>query len=233
MLRSVRPNLDTPEHRTQATHWARERAKPLPSVLSKLGVTSSPDTALPRIDPLILSDAKVRASRSGVKMGGPGYVDLIYAATRLTAARTAIETGVAYGWSSLAFLAAMQANDGRLVSVDRPYPGVGNEPFVGIAVPETLRDRWHLVREPDRNGLHRAVAQFPQGIDIAHYDSDKSYRGRVFGYAIIWNALKRGGLFMSDDIQDNMAFAHFVAEKNLKFGVTESDGKYVGIAVKA
>jgi len=70
-------------------------------------------------------------------------------------------------------------------------------------------------------------------VDIAHYDSDKSYRGRVFGYAIIWNALKPGGLFMSDDIQDNMAFAHFVAQKSLNFGVTESDGKYVGIAVKA
>jgi methyltransferase family protein len=233
MLRSVRPNLDTPELRTEATHWARERANPLPSVLSKLGVTISPDAVLPRIDPQILSDAKVRASRSGVKMGGPGYVDLIYAATRLTAARAAIETGVAYGWSSLAFLAAMQANDGRLVSVDRPYPGVGNEPFVGIAVPEGLRERWHLVREPDRNGLHRAVARFPQGVDIAHYDSDKSYRGRVFGYAIIWNALKSGGLFMSDDIQDNMAFAHFVAQTGSNFGVAETDGKYVGIAVKA
>ena len=71
------------------------------------------------------------------------------------------------------------------------------------------------------------------GIDIAHYDSDKSYQGREFAYPIIWNALKPGGLFISDDIQDNMAFAHFVEESGLRYGVTETGGKYVGIALKS
>lgn len=126
----------------------------------------------------------------------------------------------------------MQGTDGRLVSVDRPYPGAGNEPFVGIVVPEDLRRNWTIVREPDRNGLRKALAKFPDGIDIAHYDSDKSYRGRLYSYPLLWNALKPGGVFISDDIQDNMAFAAFVDTRSLSYAVTESGGKFVGIAIK-
>jgi len=230
--RYIQPNLDTVHWQEKAARWAGVRARPLGELLCRFGLTDSETAPVPRLDANLLRDAEERARRSGCKMGGPAYIDLIYAVTRLMAARDVIETGVAYGWSSLAFLAAM-GEGGRLVSVDRPYPGEGNEPFVGIAVPDAFKSRWQIIREPDRNGLRKAVAQFPHGIDIAHYDSDKSYQGREFAYPIIWNALKPGGLFISDDIQDNMAFAHFVEESGLRYGVTETGGKYVGIAVKS
>ncbi|MFV0281806.1 MAG: hypothetical protein ACK5JM_13735, partial [Rhodoblastus sp.] len=69
-------------------------------------------------------------------------------------ARRMVETGVAYGWSSLALLAASEDRpDSRLVSVDMPYPKMNNEAFVGIVVPERFHARWKLVRKPDRNGL--------------------------------------------------------------------------------
>jgi predicted O-methyltransferase YrrM len=232
MKRYVQPNLDTPHWQEKATRWAAVRARPLGELLSRFELTDTETAPIPKLNADLLRDAEERAARSGCKMGGPAYLDLIYAVSRLVPARDVIETGVAYGWSSLAFLAAM-GESGRLVSVDRPYPGAGNEPFVGIAVPDTFRRRWKIIHEPDRNGLRKAVAQFPHGIDIAHYDSDKSYQGREFAYPIIWNALKPGGLFISDDIQDNMAFAHFVEERGLRYGVTETDGKYVGIAVKS
>jgi len=230
--RYAQPNLDTPHWQDKAVQWAQARAKPLGELLFKFGLTGSQSGPIPTLDAALLHLAQRRAAQSGCKMGGPAYLDLIYAVTRLTSARTVVETGVAYGWSSLAFLAAM-GDAGRLVSVDRPYPGAGNELFVGIAVPDEFRRRWLIIAEPDRNGLRKAVAQFPQGIDVAHYDSDKSYQGREFAYPIIWNALKPGGVFISDDIQDNMAFAHFVEEKGLRYGVTEAQGKYVGIAMKA
>jgi len=230
--RYVQPNLDTPHWQEKAARWAQVRTRPLEELLFRFGLTKSETDPVPRLDPRLLWDAQERAARSGCKMGGPAYLDLIYAVARLMSARDVIETGVAYGWSSLAFLAAI-GEGGRLVSVDRPYPGAGNEPFVGIAVPEDFKRRWQIIREPDRNGLRKAVAQFPRGIDIAHYDSDKSYQGREFAYPIIWDALKPGGLFISDDIQDNMAFAHFVEEQGLRYGVTQSQGKYVGIARKA
>jgi predicted O-methyltransferase YrrM len=113
-----------------------------------------------------------------------------------------------------------------------PYAKMGNEPFVGIVVPKSLREHWALIRLPDRNGLKRAIAKFNGSIDFAHYDSDKSYYGRAFAYPLIWRALAPGGVFISDDIQDNMRFAEFVIEQGVPFAVTESAGKYVGICRK-
>lgn len=232
-IKPFQPDLDTAHWRAEATRWAQDRAEPLDTLLAQLGI--APAGAMPpSLDPAVLETARTRAARSPHKMGGAGHIDLVHAVTRLKRPQAVVETGVAYGWSSLAFLAAMQANrQGRLVSVDRPYPGAGNEPYVGIAVPDEYRERWTVIREPDRNGLYRAVARFPDGIDIAHYDSDKSYRGRMFGYAVLWKALRPGGLFISDDIQDDMAFADFVARKDARYGVTPLGGKYVGMAVKA
>jgi predicted O-methyltransferase YrrM len=232
-MRYFQANLDGDFYQAQATAWARERVQPLSALLAQFGLIAGPSAVLPGIDPELLKAARRRGERARHKMGGGGHVDLIYAIARLTAARACLETGVAYGWSSLALLAAMEKNGGgRLVSVDRPYPGMGNENDVGIVVPERFKHCWTIIREPDRNGLHRAAEAFPQGADIAHYDSDKSYRGRMFGYPILWDTLKPGGLFVSDDIQDNMAFADFVRQKDASFGVVEGKDKYVGIAVK-
>jgi predicted O-methyltransferase YrrM len=234
MKRYVQPHLDTTDWQAKAVRWAEARAKPLNEVLFRFGLIGSEKSTIPRLDEQLLRAAERKAALSGCKMGGPGYLDLIYAATRLKTVDAAIETGVAFGWSSLAFLAAMaEADHGRLISIDRPYPGAGNEPFVGIAVPDKFRRRWKIIREPDRNGLRKAVLQFPDGIDIAHYDSDKSYQGRQFGYPILWNALKPGGLFISDDIQDNMAFADFAEERGLRHAVVKANGKYIGLAIKS
>jgi predicted O-methyltransferase YrrM len=232
-MRYFQANLDSDFHQARALNWARERAQPLAVLLAQFGLVVGPSAALPGMDPDILKAARRRGERARHKMGGGGHIELIYAIARLTAARACLETGVAYGWSSLALLTAMEKNGGgRLVSVDRPYPGMGNEGDVGVVVPERFKHCWTIIREPDRNGLHRAAAAFPEGIDIAHYDSDKSYRGRMFGYPILWDVLKPGGVFLSDDIQDNMAFADFVRDKDASFGVVEGHGKYVGIAVK-
>ena len=43
----------------------------------------------------------------------------------------------------------------------------------------------------------------------------------------------RGGVFISDDIQDNLAFSDFVRATGARFGVIETAGKFVGIAIKA
>lgn len=231
-LRYVQQDLDAPALQRAATDWARERAQPLPQVLLQLGLIANVAAPLPRMEPEIVRAAQRRITQSQCRMGGGADTGLLYAVTRLTGATRVIETGVAFGWSSLAFLSAMAGGDGRLVSVDRPYPGDGTEAFVGLAVPERLKDRWTIIAAPDRNGLKRATAKFPQGVDIVHYDSDKSYRGRKFGYAILWAALRPGGIFLSDDIQDNLAFAHFVARRGLDCAVLDVKGKYAGIVIK-
>ena len=110
-----------------------------------------------------------------------------------------------------------------------PYAKMNNEPYVGVCVPERLRSRWTLIREPDRNGLTKALSAFPESkIDFAHYDSDKSYWGRRWAYPRIWRALRPGGIFMSDDIQDNFYFREFTESLGLDPAVIEYMGKYAG-----
>ena len=69
-------------------------------------------------------------------------------------------------------------------------------------------------------------------LDLCHYDSDKTYYGRRWAYPKLWKALRPGGIFVSDDIQDNFAFREFVESRSLDYRVVESQGKYVGVCRK-
>ena len=113
-----------------------------------------------------------------------------------------------------------------------PYPKLNNEKFVGVVVPENLKSTWEVIKEPDRNGLKKALKKMGGKIDICHYDSDKSYQGREFAYPLLWDSLSIGGIFISDDIQDNFAFRDFVISKKLTFAITEHQGKYIGVVKK-
>ena len=104
--------------------------------------------------------------------------------------------------------------------------------LIGVAVDPNLRDYWELKREPDRYALPRAIASIPDGVELVHYDSDKSYYGRKWSQEIIWSSLKKGGIFISDDVEDNTAFMEFVSSKNLKFNLVEFENKFVGIIKK-
>lgn len=67
---------------------------------------------------------------------------------------------------------------------------------------------------------------------MCHYDSDKSYDGRMWSYSILWNALKRGGFFISDDIGDNVAFRDFANAVKANPIVIRKGKKYIGLIVK-
>ncbi|MER9120476.1 class I SAM-dependent methyltransferase [Mesorhizobium sp. M0954] len=231
-MRKTRPNRDGAALRAKATEWAAKRQSSVEDALRIVGL-DVPASGIPKVDPNLLKEAEGRARASAVTMGGAGDLDLLHAAVSLSGAKAVVETGVAYGWSSLAILSALNGREGAcLVSVDMPYAKRNNEPFVGIAVPDRLRSNWTLLREPDRNGLKKAVALHHAQIDLCHYDSDKSYYGRKFAYPILWESLEQGGIFISDDIQDNMCFAEFVQVIGYDFAVTHADGKFVGIMRK-
>lgn len=220
--------------RPQATAWAAEQAISAEQALSLIGLYDPAASPFPTFPANLMQDATDRARAAKVTMGGPADLDLLYAAVVLARPRAAVETGVAYGWSSLVILAAMEHHDcGELVSVDMPYVKRDNDPWVGIVVPDSLRHRWRLIREPDRNGLKKAIAICGGEIDLCHYDSDKSYAGRLYAYPLLWRALRPGGIFISDDIQDNFGFRDFCASRGLQFHVTESAGKFIGIARKS
>lgn len=201
--------------------------------LEAVGLLEPGATDVPNLPHELVTEAESLARGSAVRMGGAADLQLLHAAVVLSGARSVVETGVAYGWSSLAILSGMSERPGaRLVSVDMPYPKMGNEAFVGIVVPERMRPSWRLIREPDRRGLEKAIVSLGGAVDLCHYDSDKSYWGRRYGFERMWNSLRPGGVFISDDIQDNMAFREFMSRKQVDFAVTTYIGKYIGIARK-
>ncbi len=229
--RKFRADRGTAAEKDRAYAWAEERAEPPREALARLGIPVT--EPLPVLPQDLVADAETRVSEVSVEMGGAGDLSLIHAAVALSGARCVVETGVAYGWSSLAILSALGGRDGaRLVSVDMPYPGRGNEAWVGVAVPETLRPNWTLLRLPDRPGILRAIAEHGGTIDLAHYDSDKSWYGRMYAFPHLWKALAPGGLLLMDDIQDNMAFAEVVEDLGLEVAVTTAGGKFVGLIRK-
>lgn len=181
--------------------------------------------------PEILSEAKNIEKNCPVKMGGAGALDLIYYITEFTNAKNVLETGVAYGWSSLAVLLSLQKREGILYSSDMPYLGKDNDQYVGCVVPENLKKYWKLFRFADKESLPKIFKE-KTNFDFVHYDSDKSYKGRMWAYPILWGELRNGGVLMSDDIGDNAAFMDFCKVNNFTPYIVGFDGKYAGFIIK-
>lgn len=218
--------------RQEMESWCAERCVDTHIALSQLtGITEL--TPVNRLFSSHFEHALKISKACPVKMGGPGDLDLLYWSAEHLKASKVIETGVAYGWSSLAILLSLQnRKDSRLISTDMPYPNLNNEPYVGCVVSEELRSKWQIIKNADRQALPEAIKILKQ-IDMCHYDSDKSYDGRMWAFPILWNALRHGGFFISDDIGDNVAFRVFSDMVKCNPIVIKVDNKYVGILVKS
>ncbi len=166
-----------------------------------------------------------------IKMGGAGALERLHAACEFTQAKNVVETGVAYGWSSLAALVSLEKSGGTLYSSDMPYLGQDGAQYVGCVIPERLKSQWKLFRHADRESLPKIVKK-TSSIDVVHYDSDKSYEGMIWAYETLFPQLKKGGVFISDDINDNSAFQDFCEQKNIEPTIVEFEGKFVGFFVK-
>lgn len=222
--------------RRVAEQWAAERAVDVDTALARLEINA--EQTLAALFPDVTKAAQKRAAECPVEMGGGGAADLLFRLARHLQAKRVVETGVAYGFSSLALLLALKETGGKLASVDMPYPGRGNEKYVGCAVPEDLRTHWELLRYPDSIGLPKALVSMAGEVDLVHYDSDKSYEGRSWAYPLIWAHIRPGGIFVSDDVDDNTAFRDFAAELELEPVVANAPGgggsgsRNVGILIK-
>lgn len=170
---------------------------------------------------------------SKVIQGGPGAVPLIYFLTRYLRPACAVETGVASGWSTAAFLSAMDKNSsGQLFSSDLPYPDrEGSELAVGLVVSPKFRERWRLFLGPDCETLPKLLRE-TGSIELFHYDSDKSPRGREFAARLVWENLAEHAAIIFDDVQDNLHFATFVKRFGLRYHVFGFQGKFVGLALR-
>ncbi|HWA31422.1 MAG TPA: class I SAM-dependent methyltransferase [Rhizomicrobium sp.] len=164
-------------------------------------------------------------------LAGSSDLRLAYSAAIGTGAQDILETGVALGWSSLAFLKAIERTGGRLVSVDRPYPFLIGQSWVGAAVPSDMRAHWTLLRHSDRRGIPQAL-HLSDGYDLIHYDSDKTQEGRNWAYPRLWRALRPGGLLISDDVGDNESWMAFCRANGVPPVVVRRRRAFSGLARK-
>ncbi len=170
--------------------------------------------------------------KTPIKMGGAGSLSVIYYINEYVSSHRSIETGVAYGWSSFAALASLVKRNGTLFSSDMPYILQNqSEDFVGCVIPEKYKNNWDLYRFADKESLPKIFAK-ADSLDVVHYDSDKTYDGRIWAYTLLWDRLRVGGVFMSDDIGDNAAFKDYCESKGISPHIIEFDGKYAGVAIK-
>jgi len=180
---------------------------------------------------------RLMINKSDTKFGGAGHLNLIYSLCEKLNICNAVETGVAYGWSSLAILLSISKRKGSLVSTDMEVIKQKNYGMIGIAVNKKYHNNWHIVKQPDIYGLNTSIKKLNYNYDFVHYDSDKSYYGRRWSYPILYKYLNTGGVFVSDDIQDNEYFKEFVETNNLEFYVLKLSyksgyEKFVGVVFK-
>jgi hypothetical protein len=169
-----------------------------------------------------------------VDLGGGGFYPFLYFITRYTQPNIIVETGVAAGFSSSAFLTAIDSNGkGTLYSSDFPYFRLPSpEKYIGIVVEKSFKKYWHLYIDGDEINLPKILNKIDK-IDIFHYDSDKSYSGRKMAMSLIKNKLSDQGIILMDDIQDNCFFYDYIQEYNPShWCVFEFKGKYIGMVGK-
>jgi len=232
IVTKFKPTKDSSYHIEIATKWCKDNLGTMEECLVNIGINSSKMA----IEDAFTDEYKSKISNiidsSKSNFGGPGHTNLIYTICERLDINNAIETGVAYGWSSAAILQSLSKKNGKLISIDMPMLKQTDYELIGVAVDSKMHDFWELKREPDRYGLPRAINSMRGSLELVHYDSDKSYHGRKWSQELIWKSLAKGGIFISDDIEDNTAFMEFVKKHKLSFNVLEFENKYVGVIKK-
>ncbi len=166
------------------------------------------------------------------EMGGAGNIDLLFNVSRIKNYKKFLDCGVAAGWSSLSILEGIKKKkSNKLISNDMPYMFKNNHDKIGFLIPKSLKRKWKLFKMPDRLILKNIFKNYGK-FDVCHYDSDKTYFGRLWSYKLIYKNLKNKGLLISDDINDNEAFIDFAKKKNKKIYIIKGVKNYVGIIIK-
>lgn len=213
-----------------ATQWAVEKAEDLETFVTALDAGLWAETMA--TCPVIAKQAQAKLDILGKDLGDGGHYYLLYFLTRHLKPHNIVETGVAAGWSSQAMLTALKNNGdmGHLFSSDFPYFRYKNpEKFVGYVVDDDLKLNWTLFINGDENNLPKIAQMLDGKVDLFHYDSDKSVKGRNYAYDLMEPHLSDKAIVIFDDIQDNLHFKNFVETHTLPYKIFEFEGKYIGL----
>lgn len=184
---------------------------------------------------IIKQDADKLLPKIGYNLGGGAIYPVLYFLTKFKKPKCIVETGVAAGFSSSAFLQAIKENNqGILYSSDFPYFRLKNPlKYVGILVQDGLKNNWKVFTEGDRFNIPKIkedIIKRGGAIDMFCYDSDKSYRGRSFAANQINGLLADGAIVIFDDIEGNAHFFDYLQKYRVnKYFIFNFENKYTGI----
>ncbi|NJQ98633.1 MAG: hypothetical protein HC784_15750 [Hydrococcus sp. CSU_1_8] len=129
----------------EATQWCEQYAIDTQSAILQITGCTEFDSFYQKFSEQLKTSETI-VEKYAVNMGGCGNLELIYQLAEYIQAKKVIETGVSYGWSSLAFLLSLKnRQDSMLVSTDLPYAFEGSENYVGCVVPLELKSLWKIL----------------------------------------------------------------------------------------
>lgn len=135
--------------------------------------------------------------------------EVLYIIVRTLSPESVVETGVASGISSTYILQALADNEkGKLFSIDISPTIWRNDKSTGWIIPRPLRSRWHLIIGPSSKKLHPLLEEL-RAIDLFLHDSSQTYNNMITEYQTAWPFLRKNGVLLSHDVQQNNAFSDF------------------------
>ena len=118
---------------------------------------------------------------------------------------------------------------GKLYSSDFPYFRLKEpEKYIGALVDRDIYKNWELEIEGDSVNIPRFLNSIEK-IDLFHYDSDKSYGGKLKTFELVRPKLSINSVVIFDDIQDDNFFKNLVVKNNYQFKIFKVDGKFIGL----
>ena len=144
-----------------------------------------------------------------------------------------VETGVAYGLSSMYILQALNENNkGTLYSIDSVFSPWQSKEMIGAVIPSNLRHRWKFIFGSSSEKLQDTLSQLHK-IDIFFHDSLHTYKNMTFEFETAWKFIVKNGFLISDDIGDNNAFYDFTKKINLNsFILPQKEHSFLGLVHK-
>ena len=150
--------------------------------------------------------------------------NFLYLLCRILKPKIIVETGVAYGLSSLYILKALENNNlGKLYSIDSVFRPWHSENMIGSIIPENLKKNWNLILGSSNKVLPDLFENLTE-VDIFIHDSLHTYKNMMFEFECALNNIKNG-IIISDDILGNDAFYDFSIKNNLTNNLIQVDDK--------
>jgi predicted O-methyltransferase YrrM len=158
----------------------------------------------------------------------------LYALCKIIKPEKVVETGVAYGLSSMYILQALFENKkGTLYSIDSVFSPWQSKEMIGSAIPSHLYDNWRLVFGSSSEKLKDTLSSLGS-LDIFFHDSLHTYKNMKFEFETAWPFVNKDGFLISDDISGNNAFQDFYSKISLKpFILPQNEKSFLGILKKS